>query len=113
MLAILLQLNRNERKYSTPSRRGSDLDLPIEWSGVYSYHWKKNDKICYSPPRAVASNPEVINRYFDLLEQTVLENSLSNKPSQIFNLDETGMPLASQFYCQEGIEAFFYCGVWG
>ena len=43
--------------------------------------------------RAVASNPEVIHRYFDLLEQTILENGLANKPSQIFNLDETGMPL--------------------
>ena len=53
--------------------------------------------LCTASPlsyaRAVASNPEVIRRYFDLLEQTVLENGLANKPSQIFNLDETGMPL--------------------
>lgn len=32
-------------------------------------------------------------QYFDLLERTLAENDLIDKPSQIFNLDETGMPL--------------------
>ena len=38
--------------------------------------------------RAVANNPVVIKRYFDLLEQ----NELASRPGQIF-CDETGMPL--------------------
>lgn len=42
--------------------------------------------------RAVASNPDVINRYFDLLEDTMHANGLTHRPTQIFNCDETGMP---------------------
>jgi len=43
--------------------------------------------------RAQASNPEMLSRYFDLLERTVEENQLSGKPRQIFNMDESGMSL--------------------
>ena len=43
--------------------------------------------------RIVGSDPNIIGRYFDLLERTLTDNSFVEKPSQIFNLDETGMPL--------------------
>lgn len=43
--------------------------------------------------RLVCSDPSIISKYFDLLEQTLLDNGLHDKPAQIFNLDETGMPL--------------------
>ena len=43
--------------------------------------------------RAKASDPEMFSRYFDLLEQTLRENHLTGKPGQIFNMDESGMPL--------------------
>ena len=43
--------------------------------------------------RAISSDPDVINRYFDLLEQTLKDNGLEQKPCNIFNMDETGMPL--------------------
>ena len=43
--------------------------------------------------RAIASDRESINSYFDLLEETLLENNILNKPSNIFNLDESGFPL--------------------
>ena len=46
-----------------------------------------------SVARAKASNPEVISSYFDMLEDVLLENELVDKPTQIFNMDETGMPL--------------------
>ena len=46
--------------------------------------------------RAKASDPEVISNYFDMLEKCLSENKLTNKPAQIFNLDETGMPLDSK-----------------
>jgi len=43
--------------------------------------------------RAQASDPEMVSRYFDLLEQTLVENDLKGKPGQIFNMDKSGMPL--------------------
>ena len=43
--------------------------------------------------RVMGSDPAVIGKYFDLLERTLSDNHLLDKPSQIFNLDETGMPL--------------------
>ena len=43
--------------------------------------------------RAAANNPKVIEAYFDLLEQTIETNGLAHRPGQIFNCDETGMPL--------------------
>ena len=43
--------------------------------------------------RAVCSQPEILNHYYDLLQQTLLEHDLVDKPNQIFNLDESGMPL--------------------
>lgn len=43
--------------------------------------------------RAIASSREVIDDYFDLLEETLAQNDLPNKPSQIFNCDESGFPL--------------------
>ena len=38
-------------------------------------------------------NSETINHYFDLLEDTLKENGLMHSPSQIYNVDESGMPL--------------------
>lgn len=46
-----------------------------------------------SKSRALASNRDVINSYFDLLEETLDENELKDCPCQIFNMDESGMPL--------------------
>ena len=43
--------------------------------------------------RACANNPEVIGKYFDLLEDTLKANGLRQSPGQIFNCDEVGMPL--------------------
>ena len=43
--------------------------------------------------RAKASNISVVNKYFDLLQCTMDEYDLHDKPCQLFNVDETGMPL--------------------
>ena len=43
--------------------------------------------------RAASNNPEVIDKYFDLLEDTLKVNGLTHCPGQIFNCDEIGMPL--------------------
>ena len=49
------------------------------------------EKLSYA--HLVAIDSGIINRYFDLLEQTILENDLIDKPSQIFNCDETDLSL--------------------
>ena len=41
--------------------------------------------------------------YFDLLEETLLSNELIDKPCQIFNCDETGMPLSPHPPKMEGV----------
>ena len=41
----------------------------------------------------VANDSGIIKRYFDLLEQILLETDLIDKPSQIFNCDESGLSL--------------------
>ena len=46
-----------------------------------------------SSARVRSSTTKEIDTYFDVLEQTLLENELLDKPCQIYNLDETGMPL--------------------
>ena len=49
------------------------------------------EKLPYA--HSIAGNTDVINNYFDLLEQTLVDNKLMDKPSHIFNYDETGLPL--------------------
>ena len=43
--------------------------------------------------RASATDPEMLNRYYDTLEHSLRENDLFNKPGIIFNCDETGLAL--------------------
>lgn len=46
-----------------------------------------------SHARRIGTKPELISKYFDLLEDTLYENDLIDQPCSIFNMDETGMPL--------------------
>ena len=43
--------------------------------------------------RAMASDRDSLNNYFDLLEDTLKANEIFNDASRIFNCDETGIPL--------------------
>ena len=43
--------------------------------------------------RMDAINPETIAQYFKLLKETLEQNKLMNSPQQIYNVDETGVPL--------------------
>ena len=43
--------------------------------------------------RSSSSSYDTLTAYFELLEHTLKENDLLQKPCQIFNTDETGMPL--------------------
>ena len=44
--------------------------------------------------RAMAMDRDSIDRYFNILENTLCENGIMDKPKQIFNCDESGMPLS-------------------
>lgn len=55
---------------------------------------RSSEMIAYK--RAVAVNKDVIDHYFDLLECTLKKNGLSERAPQIFNADESGMPLSPQ-----------------
>ena len=43
--------------------------------------------------RANADTKENMDHYFSFLKETLLDNNLLDKPSYIYNMDETGMPL--------------------
>ena len=43
--------------------------------------------------RAKATDPSVFTKYFDILEECLLQNQIFDKPSAIYNCDETGLPL--------------------
>ena len=42
---------------------------------------------------AIMVNREIIEAYFNLLEETLTKNGIMDNPGVIFNVDETGMPL--------------------
>ena len=46
-----------------------------------------------SMARAMATDSDVISKYFDILEDCLTQNSILDKPGIIFNCDETGLPL--------------------
>lgn len=50
---------------------------------------RKAEKLSYA--RLKATDPIVMEKYFDLLERTLEEYDLFDAPSRIFNCDETGM----------------------
>ena len=56
----------------------------------------------FSYARAMATDREVIDRYFDMLEDCLRANGLLNKPACIFNCDETGLPLDPK--CQKVVD---------
>ena len=57
--------------------------------------------------RVIAQDEEVIASYFDLLENTLVQNNILDSPSKIYNCDETGMPLNPKplkGVCQKGMK---------
>ena len=49
------------------------------------------EKLSYA--RYVSTDPDIIDKYFDLLKDTLSDNKRLDRPAQIFNCDETGLPL--------------------
>ena len=53
--------------------------------------------------RAVCTNCDILDQYFDLLEDVLTKNALKDKPGRIFNLDKSGIPL--QHRLARGLQA--------
>lgn len=68
-------------------------------NGWWSSYAKRHPSIVLRTPasigraRYLATNRDMVNRYFDLLEETISKSKLKDKPCQIYNMDESGMPL--------------------
>ncbi len=78
--------------------KGKGLEVRVTngwWESFKRRHTKLKlrtaEPLAYA--RLVASSPAVLDHYYDLLESTLEENGLLDKPCQIFNVDESGMPL--------------------
>ena len=77
------------------------------WWESFCRHHPNDAEVCsfFSRARAAASDPDALQRYFDLLQQTIDENALGHQPAQIFNVNESGMPLgpkAPLLICEHG-----------
>ena len=56
-------------------------------------HLTMKSAVPLSYVRAQAHDEDVLIRYYDMLHECLTTNDILNKPSAIFNCDETGMPL--------------------
>ena len=83
---------------ATMKKKGMKTDGPISQGWWYRFRerWPKlslRRGDSFSMAREKMTSHEVFNDYFDLLEKTLSEHNLKDKPSQIYNCDESGMPL--------------------
>ena len=89
-------------------KKGRDVNVSLGWWNSFRRRHSQltvrtAEPVSYA--RSIGTRPEIISRYFDLLEDTLVENGLLEKPRQIFNMDETGMPLdplAPKVICRKG-----------
>ena len=77
--------------------RGSDQQVTKGWWDSFKSRQpqltlRNSEALSYA--RAAANDPTTIAQYFDLLEHTMEVHGLTHRASQIFNCDETGLPLS-------------------
>ena len=78
------------------SMRKPDMELTKGWWDSFQ---RRHPEISLhhaeplSSARAAANNPNVIEKYFALVAETLEANGLVHRPGQIFNCNEMGMPL--------------------
>ena len=77
-------------------KRRPDVNVTNGWWERFS---KRHENVCLksaiplSYVRAMAEDESSLDEYYNLLETTLRENEIFDRPSHIFNCDETGMPL--------------------
>ena len=82
----------------TVEKKGVDTEK-FNGEGWWSRFMSRNPKLSLrtadplSKARADAVTQDKIDKYFKLLESTLEEHDLADKPHRIYNVDESGMPL--------------------
>lgn len=76
--------------------KGRHVSISNGWWVSFRRRWpcltlRTAEKLSYI--RLMATDEKVIKLYFDLLEQTLVDNGLLDNPILIFNTDESGLPL--------------------
>ena len=76
-------------------------DKPEKFNGEGWYHrfmqrhpklsLRSADPLSYA--RSTALSPEKLSAYLDLLEKTLKDKNLLDKPNLMYNMNESGMPL--------------------
>ena len=83
---------------NTLIKKGNSIDN-FKGEGWWIRFLERNPKLSLrttdplSRVRKEAVTEENMNNYFSLLQKTLTDNDILNKPARIFNMDETGMPL--------------------
>ena len=83
---------------STVMKKGIKKDIKISdgWWCRFLKRWPQL-RLCKGDPfplvRKEATNVQVFEKYFELLEESLIKYGLKDKPAQIYNCDESGMPL--------------------
>lgn len=65
---------------------------PGWWYSFLSHH-SELTMCAVAYVRAVVQDQTILEKHFDLLERSLLDNELINSPSRIFNVDKSGFPL--------------------
>ena len=82
----------------TVEKKGVDTEK-FNGEGWWSQFMSRNPKLSLrtadplSKARADVVTQDKIDKYFKLLESTLEEHDLADKPHRIYNVDESGMPL--------------------
>jgi hypothetical protein len=78
------------------SKKGLEVAVTSSW--WRSFKSRHPDLVLRSPEtlthaRLAGTSNSMIENYFDLLETTLSQHEITDRPCQIFNLDESGFPL--------------------
>ena len=78
------------------NKKGIDVTVTSSW--WKSFKSRHKDVVLRNPEmlthcRITGASDANIENYFDLLEKTIYEAEINERPCQIFNLDESGFPL--------------------
>lgn len=98
----------NHRK-ANPNRIYANFTGSKDWLASFKKRWSHriSSRVAQNVPisRITSCTKEVIDHFYELLKSTFDENDLLNKPTNIFNCDETGFqcnPGSAQIICRRG-----------